>query len=354
MSGENMKLTDRILHNIPFILCFGTVLDETAEFADIVLPDMAIMERLLPFPNSRMQSHIPHTTGHFYWGIAQPVVKPVGEARHWCNVMLEIADRLGFLKDLNERINLSIADPAYRLDPEKKYTMEEIIDRAAKSDFGNEQGLEWFKEHGFKKQKRTLAERYPIIAFKPKVPIYYEHLLRGGEDIRALAKERNITGWDTSAYVALHQWKPSPAYTRKLTTEYDLFCINYKEPLYYNTISPENPWLSEIGERHPRLLKIEISTAAAQKRGIQDGDPIWVESIAGKVKGTAKVTECIHPEVIGIAGTLGSWAVGKPIARGKGAHHNSLIHVDHDRIDPISGAIDCCMEVKVYRAEGEN
>ena len=58
-----------------------------------------------------------------------------------------------------------------------------------------------------------------------------------------------------------------------------------------------------------------------------------------------------HPEAVAVAGTFGSWAKGKPIARGKGVHHNSLLPVSDDRIDVLSGAIDDCVEVKVYKAE---
>jgi anaerobic selenocysteine-containing dehydrogenase len=93
-----------------------------------------------------------------------------------------------------------------------------------------------------------------------------------------------------------------------------------------------------------------INTETAARKGVRDGDEIWVESEAGKVKGTAKVTECIHPEVIGIAGVFGSWARGKPVARGKGVHFNSLLPLSMDRIDPISSGVDSCIRVKVSRA----
>ena len=65
----------------------------------------------------------------------------MGEARDWGDVLLELADRMGFLgdvyKDLNHRYDLK--DP-YKLDPAKKYTREEIGDRRFKSQFGEEKG----------------------------------------------------------------------------------------------------------------------------------------------------------------------------------------------------------------------
>jgi molybdopterin-containing oxidoreductase family molybdopterin binding subunit len=75
-----------------------------------------------------------------------------------------------------------------------------------------------------------------------------------------------------------------------------------------------------------------------------------VESVVGRVKGEAKVTECIHPEVVGIAGVFGSWAKGKPIAKGKGVHFNNLLPISIDRVDPVSSGVDSCIRVKVSRA----
>ena len=45
---------------------------------------------------------------------------------------------------------------------------------------------------------------------------------------------------------------------------------------------------------------------------------IWLESPVRKVREQAKVTQCIHPEVVGVAGHFGRWAEGSPIQKGKG------------------------------------
>lgn len=265
--------------------------------------------------------------------------------------MLEIADRLGFVKDFNEQVNLVISDPAFKLDPEKRYSLREILDRIAKSDFGSDHGLEWFEQHGYMKIRMKTEEIYPIVEFKPRVPIYFEHFLQAADEVNNVMRERNITWWDTSDFVALPVWKPGPSYQRRLSTKYDLIAVNYTDALSFKTISPENAWLSELHERHFRLCKLEINTEAANKRGIKDGDLVCIESMAGKVEGVARVTECIHPEVVAIGGNFGSWAKGKPIARGKGIHHNSLVPDSDDRVDRLSGAVEDCVEVNVYKAE---
>src|SRR3989304_6548502 len=143
--------------------------------------------------------------------------------------------------------------------------------------------------HGYKRVKRSVEERYGIRSLKPRVPIYYEHFLRGRQDVEKLLKERHIDWWDTSDYVALPYWQASPAHRSSQSTEYNLLCIPYTDAITFKTITPENAWLNELAERHFRLLKIEINTETAKSRGIADGDRIWVESPAGKVQGTARV-----------------------------------------------------------------
>ena len=67
------------------------------------------------------------------------------------------------------------------------------------------------------------------------------------------------------------------------------------------------------------------------------------------VEGRIKVTETVHPEVIGIGGCFGHWAKGIPVTRGKGIHYNRLITASPERIDFLSSAIDCCIKTKVTK-----
>jgi hypothetical protein len=66
--------------------------------------------------------------------------------------------------------------------------------------------------------------------------------------------------------------------------------------------------------------------------------------------GTAKLTQGIHPEVVGIGACFGRWSRGEPLCRGKGIHFNSLIPHKMGWIDAMSGHIDACAPVKVRKA----
>jgi molybdopterin-containing oxidoreductase family molybdopterin binding subunit len=348
MNNTNPEAIAEMLKEIPFIATFSTQLDETAEFADLVLPEAYYLERFDLFPNRPSHTMSP-ATGYFYWGLRQPVVKPIGQARRWIDVMLEVADRLGFLGDVYKMFNVKwgLKDP-YKLDPNARYTMDELYDRWTKSLFGPERGIDWFKTHGYHKVRRTPQENYPGPFIKARFPMYFENMLRAKNSVAKVAEQLGHK-WDTSDYKALPEWKPCPAYENG-KPPFDLFVVNFKIPFHGLSITTQNPWLSELSERNPYAYKILINAETAARKGVNDGDEIWVESEAGKVKGVAKVTECIHPEVIGIAGVFGSWAEGKPVAKGKGVHFNTLLPLNMERVDPISSGVDSCIRVKVSRA----
>jgi molybdopterin-containing oxidoreductase family molybdopterin binding subunit len=348
MNNTNPEPIAELLKKIPYIVSFATHVDETAEFADLVLPEAFYLERFDLFPN-RPSHTMSQATGHFYWGVRQPVVEPQGQARRWIDVMLELADRLGFLGDVYKLFNVKwgLKDP-YKLDPNRRYTMDELYDSWTKSLFGAERGIEWFKTHGYHKLRRTPDENYPGPFIKARFPIYFENMLRAKNSVTKVAAKMGKK-WDVSDYTAVPQWKPCPAYEQN-QPPYDLYVVNFKIPFHALSVTTENPWLGELSERNPYAYKILINSETAARKGVRDGDQIWVESEAGRVKGEAKVTECIHPEVVGIAGVFGSWAEGKPVAKGKGVHFNTLLPLNMSRIDPISSGVDSCIRVKISRA----
>ncbi|MFC1814619.1 molybdopterin dinucleotide binding domain-containing protein, partial [Thermodesulfobacteriota bacterium] len=211
--------------------------------------------------------------------------------------------------------------------------------------FGEEKGLDWFKKNGFVSVKRTVDELYPLPWLKARFPLYFENIKAAGSQVQEVTQGISLKDWDISDYDALPDWKPCDSYTP--SNGFDLKAINFRVPTHNFSVTAENPWLCEVAELNPYAQRILINTQAAKKRGIKDKDRVSVESSAGKVTGIAKVTECIHPEVVGISSHFGTYAKGKPVAYGKGANLNKLLPFD---IDPVSTGIDACVGVKVYKA----
>ncbi|MFH1091195.1 MAG: molybdopterin-dependent oxidoreductase, partial [Pseudomonadota bacterium] len=277
MGGCDYKITAEALRKYRFIASFCVTLDEMSDFADLVLPEAIGLEKLQFMPNRLTWSHTAQT-GYFYWGVRQPVVAPLGEARDWADVLMELADRIGFLGDVYENFNhrFSLKGP-YKLDPAQKYTKEEIGDRRFKAKFGEERGLAWFKEYGFHSIKRTVDELYPLPWLKVRFPLYYENFLEAGGKVKAVAQSIGLNNWDISDYEALPEWKACGA-GHPTPEGFDLTACNFRVATHSMSWTAENPWLAEVAELNPYAQKILINTLTARKRGINDKDRVYVES----------------------------------------------------------------------------
>jgi anaerobic selenocysteine-containing dehydrogenase len=97
---------------------------------------------------------------------------------------------------------------------------------------------------------------------------------------------------------------------------------------------------------------IQINEQTGKKKGIADGDLIWVENPIGKrIKGRVKLVQGVHHEHVCIAGCHGHWAKGTPIAKGKGVFFDDLTESDLAHTDSLTQGSDTCAKVKIYRCK---
>ena len=76
------------LERIPLVVSFSPFLDDTARFADLVLPDLLPYERWQDAPT-------PSSYPYPVWGLAQPLVAPPARALHTGDALLAVASGLG-------------------------------------------------------------------------------------------------------------------------------------------------------------------------------------------------------------------------------------------------------------------
>lgn len=349
LSVGDPKLVEKAFRDV-FTVSLNIFLDESTEFADIVLPDASYLERL-DFPPNFVVNIPP--VDDWVWSIRQPVVEPMFQRRAACEVILELAERLGLLGNLYYMMNILFwfKEP-YLLDPGKKYTWEEIVDRNLKSNFGPERGLDWFKENGILSWPKKVEEMYWRPFIKARVPIYFEHFQKLGEQIEAIKKEYDIPGFDTSDFQPLPDWKPCAAHEEK-RPEFDLIGIYYRNPVQTFSSTYENPLLDEVSQMDPYIYNVAINTETARKKGIKNGDWVIVESAGTghKVDARAVLTDGLHPEVLAYASGGGHWAKHLPVAsqKGKGIAPAWLIPLTWDYIDGVSLNQDLCVAVKVTK-----
>ncbi len=352
MSYANEEIMAEWYRKIPFVVGINLFLDESSDLFDIVLPDAFYLERLDPMPNLPIPMHhmSSNLSDDWSWGIRQPVVAPRFKERQSIEILLDLAERGGFLADINAVLQLFFQiGGQYRLDPESKYSWEEIADRAYKSNFGPSHGLEWFKTNGVLKWPRKVEEAYWRPFSDARVPIYFEFFKTLGAEVKRVADECGIP-WDVSDYQALPDWKPCVAH--RTDSGFDLYAFYYRVPFQTFSATAENPWLDEISRIDPYVYNVCLNTATAKAKGIANGDAVWLETPDGlRVKARAALTEGIHPEGAAFANCFGHWSSHLPIAKGKGACINHLQQVDESRMDLVVGGLDLCHKVRVYRAE---
>ncbi len=349
-----------MLKALDFIVGFAIKIDETLEFADIILPEAHDFERYWFFPPNAPAGFQKPGPGDWYYQIVQPVVEAPGEVRSWIEVMIDIADRLGLLAEFNDVVNVGtglLMIDGLALEPDRKYSVREICMRQAEM-------FAWIADKEVTPElftpempvlnlgEKSLEESYPSPMNDARAPIYMEQLIDVGKQVEKVTRELGMDWWDVSSYNPLPTWTPCPA-REDTDEEYDLFLTSSRLALHSHSVSADNPWISDICSRNRLDYNILLNSETAAEKGIEDGDTVCVESRTGKVKGTVRLTECIHPQVVGtLGGHLGQWAGQKAIARGKGVNHNALIAFDWDMVETVSGQIDTCAKVKIYK-EGD-
>ncbi|MBI4525771.1 MAG: molybdopterin-dependent oxidoreductase [Deltaproteobacteria bacterium] len=347
MVGANPRLLAQALSKFSFMVSFAHTVDETVELADIVLPVQHPLERF-DFPVNSLRGWV--TGDQWYFTLRQPAVESRPGVKHLAEMFLDLGERLEIGEKMKAELNnrLRLKDP-YRLEEQKSYRWEEILDCSAKSNFGSDHDLAWLKKNGFVAWPRGLGERYPRgVLTLPRLPVYFEHFLTVKPQVEALIKEAGLD-WDLSGYQSMPFWKPCPADAER-DKGYDLLAVNFKFGFHSFSTTQRNPWLEEVTARHPWGYNLIMNAATARRKGIGDGETVVVESCEGeKATVTVKLTQGIHPDVVGIGACFGRWSHGQSAGRGKGIHYNTFLPHKMSWIDAMSGHIDACAPVRVKK-----
>jgi anaerobic selenocysteine-containing dehydrogenase len=235
-----------------------------------------------------------------------------------------------------------------------------MLDRRVRQQYGDDSSLDKLLEKGalykFDPVGKKSYNYYYWPDNKTRHPLYFERLQKSGIKMRYSLQEYKVKtpSWQDQEeflqfFQAIPHWITPP---EMKPSEYDLYACNWKTPLmrHGTNNTQENAWLAEMRDYHPYELFIQMNPETARKKGLQDGDVVGVESRHGKVTGKLKVTQLIHPEVLGIPGCYGSGTIKMSPDSRKGTHYNALLSGEEETlIDPISGSINISPKVKIYK-----
>ncbi|MFC6720094.1 molybdopterin-dependent oxidoreductase [Halobacteriaceae archaeon SHR40] len=341
--GDEIPAILQDTDTIPLIVASDTVIGETSQYADYILPEPTYLERWENFgtyPNKRLADE----------KISQPAVSVVPNARPFEDVLIELWSELDFpgvgedaIPDANgdlwpleqaEDFYLKLAaNIAYDRDPVEDASEDElrVFRESHENGLGEQFDLarwqaavtdqEWAKvvtilnrggrfeeptagyDEAFAEQGHDYdyAERgedsnaydgeHMRYKLESRVDFYSEVVPNGkhsftGERFDPLPKVDDIEHYDGTVQAAV---------TESGEQERPLRLINWKPRTQGMHRTQNSPWLRETRPENP----VWINTRDAEDRGIENGDEIAIDAGRETVDAVAMVTGGIRPGVVG-------------------------------------------------------
>ena len=316
---------------VDFIVSFSSFLDETAQFADLVLPDHTFLERWQD----------DYIEGLGYPGVAlrQPVVEPVHNTRNTGDVLIGLAHRLGVAFPWATYMDLlksRLQDVGVGWD-----TLTELGVWVVPSYKFPERGSDpWISE--VVGQDRQLSPQDGYFDFFSRE---LQCLLQGADEAELQRLGIQARGDE----IFLPHYEPASFNGDEDKYPFLLNVITLMSLGAY-TVNANLPTLQEIsgmtvGETWDSWL--EMSPESAHHLGLRDKDLVWLESPFGKLRTRLRLVDGLRPDVVNLPYNQGHTAVGR-WAKDRGVNGLELMGPD---TEPLTGlAAFTNTRVRVYRA----
>ncbi len=258
--------------------------------------------------------------------IRQPMVPPLGEARDFCDVVCDIAKRLGLDLGFNsaEEFVKDCCDNTPGVKEAGGFAYMKAhgawYDKKAKPAYYNHaktvdvSGAVLDEATGVYYKKQSGDTDYSSLDGKHAAKQYVAQLCGDGKPHKGFPPDSHR--WKTGilelrskaladkGFDALPSWMSIPEH-EKMASD-DLFLTTFKVNVQIHSRSQNCKWLTEIYHENPAW----INPQTAAPRGISDGDLIKVKSSVGEIVTKARVCEAVVPGVIAISHHMGHWAYG--------------------------------------------
>lgn len=259
----NTSLVYESLMKLDFMVCADLFMTPTAELADIVLPAAL-------WPEINQLAALPTIAGNVV--LANQRAIRIGESMSDEEIFVELARRMKL--------------------PVGTESVEEVLESQMRAG-GSGVTFEQIKQKGW-----------------IKIPFRYRKHLDGGFKTPTGKIELYSTRLEEMGYAPLPYYEEppeSPVASPDIAREFPLvLTTGARIPCFFNSEHRQVEKLRKA-HRHP-LVEMHPSTAASH--GIKDGDWVWIETVRGKIKQRAKLTDGIDPRVI--AAQHGWWFPEEP------------------------------------------
>jgi anaerobic selenocysteine-containing dehydrogenase len=321
---------------IPFIVSFSTFMDETAQYADLVLPEPTFLER---FQDDHLEG-----VGYPGVGLRQPVIQPRYNTMSTGDFLLKVAANVGgqvaqafpwatFEELLRDRLSLVGTDwdtlrelglwltPGYRYARRGSPTWIDEVVGAQRRNAPHDGRFDFYS-----RELRCLLDRYSP-----------DELTKFG--ISASGDAVFLPHYEAVAYAGSEEAYP--------------FLLNVITLMSLGPYSANAnlPTLQEIsgmtvGETWGSWL--EMNPQAAEQLGLEDGETVVVESPFGKLQTKLRLVKALRPDVVNLPYNQGHSAVGR-WAKDRGVNGLEILN---PASEPVAGlAAFTNTRVRVYRAD---
>ncbi|MDN5943525.1 MAG: hypothetical protein L0H94_16735, partial [Nitrospira sp.] len=272
----------RFFDQAPFFASFSSFLDESTEWADIVLPDRAVLES--------WGDHVAETNDPTI-GLSQPVVMPLYTGTSQVgDTFLDLGRRLG-IKTMHQSTFYDLLQDRWRIFLDKK---------------PHEAAPDWFDK------------------------TWVTHLQQGG-----WWQEPNHIPYPLSFNPSHHY---EPAILAGDEREFPFILYPYPSMTIGHGEGANRPWLQELPDTMTSVVWgswVELNPKTAQELGIHQGDLVLVTSLVGSLEAPAVLYPGIRPDVVAIPLGQGHSSYGR-YARGRGVNPLTLLS---PLLDTVSGTI---------------
>jgi anaerobic selenocysteine-containing dehydrogenase len=287
---------DETLPRLPFIVSFGSFLDETSILSDLILPDHSFLESFVDAaPESGSMVAV--------LGIAPPVMKPLHDTRATPDVLLEVSRQLAKPLELPWQ------------------TFEEMLTATMMKFPASSPDADAWTEA---QEKGGWWGTPPPAVAAPQTPI---------------AQSPSSLAWDEPKFDGDAQ-------------EYPIHLLPYVSSAFLDGSLAHLPWLQELPDPMTSAMWsswVEINPATGMKLGVGDGDIVDVVSTHGSVRLAAVLTPGIAPDIVAIPTGQGHRAFTR-YASGRGVSPVDVLStMTVDRVGSIAWA---ATRVKVLRVSG--
>jgi len=280
LSLPDRARTLQVFQKMDFIATIDILMNDTAWFSDVVLPEASYLERYDPF----------NIVGHQAF-LRQPVIAAQGEGKSSLWIYKQLGQRLGLsdyfqYTDEEDYLKQQLAPLGVTLDQVRQ---KGYVDLPGETDTGGEAvEPKWNTPSG-------------------KIEIYSTTLASGG-------------------FAALPTWEeplaPKPG---------EFYLLTGKVAQYTQMGTQNNQLLHKYADE-PRLW---MNAQTAQNLGLSDNDMLEVTSPAGTIHIALLATQAIRPDCVYLTPGFGHMSKGLTVAYGEGASDSDL-HTTYT--DPVSGS----------------